>query len=83
MCPVFHPEDPDLPECLFVAAGRLIIFDHFTHTIKVAAFAYLNGNEPLERAYEYACREVEETISELQRPLADHRPWGRVCRYPL
>jgi len=66
------PEDPDLPECVFTAAERMIVFDHLTHKIKVAAFAHINGHRNLEEAYEYACRGVAETIDELWRPLADY-----------
>jgi anthranilate synthase component 1 len=64
------PEDRDLPECLFTASRRLIIFDHLTHKIKVVAFAHLRENQDLKGAYEAAREEVCETISELQRPLS-------------
>jgi anthranilate synthase component 1 len=68
--PGLSPEDPDLPECIFTASRRLIIFDHLTHQIKVVTFAYVPGKEDLKGAYELACREVDETIGELQRPLS-------------
>lgn len=68
--PGLSPEDPDLPEYLFTASRRLIIFDHLTHQIKVVAFACLRANEDLKKAYELACQEVDETIDELQRPLS-------------
>jgi anthranilate synthase component 1 len=63
------PEDPNLPECLFTASKRLIIFDHLTHKIKVVAFAYLREKDDLEEAYKEACEEVDETVDELHRPL--------------
>jgi anthranilate synthase component 1 len=47
----------------------LIIFDHLTHQVKVVAFAYLRENADLKEAYDLATQEVDETISELQRPL--------------
>jgi anthranilate synthase component 1 len=64
------PEDPNLPECVFTASKRLIIFDHLTHKIKVVAFAYLQEKDDLEQAYKEACEEVDETVDELHRPLS-------------
>jgi anthranilate synthase component 1 len=72
--PGLPPEDPNLPECLFVASRRLIIFDHLTHKIKVAAFAHLRGKEDLKEAYKHAREEVSETVAELERPLSDVSP---------
>ena len=69
--PGISPEDSDLPEAIFTASRRLIIFDHLSHSIKVVAFAHLTGKEELKTAYEKACEEVDETIEELQRPLSD------------
>jgi len=68
--PGLSPEDPDLPECIFTASRRLIVFDHLTHRIKVVAFACLRENEDLKEAYELACQEVDEAIGELGRPLS-------------
>ena len=68
--PGLIPEGGDLPECLFTAAERLIIFDHLTHQIKVVAFAHLEeGTDPRD-SYSGACRQVEEAIEELKRPLS-------------
>ncbi|MDY6973053.1 MAG: anthranilate synthase component I [Thermodesulfobacteriota bacterium] len=68
--PGISPEDPDLPECLFTASSRLIIFDHLSHKIKVVAFAHLlEGSDP-RAVYAQACEEVSEAIDELQRPLS-------------
>ena len=68
--PGIVPEDSGMPESLFTASRRLIIFDHFTHQIKVVAFSHITENEDLRAAYDAACEEVEETIQELQRPLS-------------
>ncbi len=68
--PGLFPEDRTVPECLFTASRRLIIFDHLTHQIKVVAFACLREKEDLKDAYELACQEVDETIGELQCPLS-------------
>ena len=68
--PGIAPMDPDLPEAVFTACRHLIIFDHFTHMIKVVAFAHLEIKADLEQAYGRACREVTETIEQLHGPLS-------------
>ena len=68
--PGVSPEDTVMPESLFTASKRLIIFDHLTHQIKVIAFAYLRENDDLKELYDLACEEVNETIAELQRPMS-------------
>ena len=67
--PGIAPVDHKLPEAVFTACRRLIIFDHFTHMVKVVAFAHLEREKDLEQAYRRACREVDETIEQLQGPL--------------
>jgi anthranilate synthase component 1 len=68
--PGIAPMDPDLPEAVFTACRRLIIFDHFTHMIKVVAFAHIGIEADLEQAYGQACKEVTETIEQLHGPLS-------------
>ncbi len=68
--PGFSPEDKDMPECIFTAARRLIIFDHLKHRMTLVAFAHLRGEVGLKDAYSRACQEIEETIEELKRPLS-------------
>ena len=68
--PGLSPENHALPEAIFTASRRMIIFDHLTHMIRVVAFAHLNKEEDLKKAYTRACQEVEETIGELQSPLS-------------
>jgi anthranilate synthase component 1 len=67
--PAIAPMDPDLPEAVFTACRHLIIFDHFTHMIKVVAFAHLERDADLKLAYRRACREVTETIAQLNGPF--------------
>ncbi|MDY6881757.1 MAG: anthranilate synthase component I [Desulfatiglans sp.] len=74
--PSIVPNEPGLPECIFTASQRLIIFDHFTHKIKVVAFADLEQGKSIEDAYLAACQEVDETMEELQRPLAGNLSEG-------
>ena len=58
----------DMPECIFTASRRLIIFDHLTHKITVAAHAHVFENRDPEAAYLEACNAVNETIAELAQP---------------
>jgi anthranilate synthase component 1 len=67
--PGIAPVDHKLPEAVFTACRCLIIFDHFTHMVKVVAFAHLERKKDLEQAYRRACREVTETVEQLQGPL--------------
>jgi len=62
---------PDLPEVLFCASRRMIVFDHHTYTIKVVAFAYITDNRDLKLIYDEACHEIDTTIRELKSPLPD------------
>ncbi len=67
--PGITPMDPDLPEAVFTACRHLIIFDHFTHMIKVVAFAHLEDNEDPAQIYHKACREITKTIEQLHGAL--------------
>ncbi len=61
--------DAELPEAIFTACTNLIVFDHFTHMIKVVAFAHLTGNLELKQLYDGACHEVMEIVEKLKGPL--------------
>jgi len=67
--PGILPADRRQPESIFIACRLLIIFDHFTHMIKVVAFAYLGKDTDLKTAYERACQAVAQTTAALQNPL--------------
>ncbi len=67
--PHIVPADRTQPEAVFIACRQLIIFDHFTHTITVVAFAHLKSDSDLKTTYERACREVSLTTAKLQNPL--------------
>jgi anthranilate synthase component 1 len=67
--PGVSPIDRDLPEAIFTACRNLIIFDHFTHMIKVVAFAHLTGKMDLEQIYGRTCSAVTKTVDKLQHPL--------------
>jgi anthranilate synthase component 1 len=68
--PGIKPLDRELPEAFFIACRHLIVFDHFTHMIKVVTFAHLTEKVNLEQAYGSACREVMEIVEKLQNPLS-------------
>jgi anthranilate synthase component 1 len=67
--PSISPADRMHPEAIFIACRHLIIFDHFTHTINVVAFAHLSKDADLKTTYDQACQEVAQTIEKLQSPL--------------
>ena len=46
--PGISPDDKNMPEAVFTASRRMIIFDHLTHKIMVVAFAHLNQEEGLK-----------------------------------
>jgi anthranilate synthase component 1 len=68
--PLEHPQDPEMPEAVFMVPERLIIFDHLTHHIMVAAFAHIEPDKKIKTIYERACKEIEDTVGELGQPLS-------------
>lgn len=73
-----YPKDEGLPECIFIAPGRLLVFDHFTHKIKVITLVYVPKNANLKTAYSRACEELEQAVSELRSPLPDIPETGSI-----
>jgi len=67
--PMLEPDDKDVPECLFTASRRVIVFDHLKHRMTVVAFAQMKDGKDLEEVYSMACRELEEMKEELKGPL--------------
>lgn len=68
--PGIIPEERDQEEAVFTVARRLIVFDHFTHTIKIVAFAFLDGDDDPGAAYARAGKAVEEAAKAFQMPLS-------------
>ena len=64
--PGISPDDRGLPEAIFTACGRIIIFDHFTHVMKVIAFARIKDKMDLKKAYALAAEDVDKTIEKLK-----------------
>ena len=67
--PDMLPADRIHAEAVFIACRHLIIFDHFTHMIKVVTFAHLKKDADLKKALDRACQEVAQTTVKLQSPL--------------
>ena len=67
--PGAKPIERDLPEAIFTVCRHLIVFDHFSHMIKVVVFGYLTEDADLEQIYRQACREVEQIMIKLNAPL--------------
>jgi anthranilate synthase component 1 len=67
--PGIKPVEPDLPESIFTACRHLIVFDHFSHMVKVVVFAHLVEAADPEQIYRQACQEVTQTIMKLSAPL--------------
>jgi anthranilate synthase component 1 len=66
-------DDLKLPDALLVLAKSLIIFDHLNHHIKVVQCVYVNPKSSKAqkvREYKKALKQIDRTISELDRPLA-------------
>jgi len=63
--------EPGTEESIFIAAERLVIFDHFTGRIRVVSLAGMDGEPGSRNAYREACEGIEETLALLRRPLGD------------
>jgi len=67
--PNILPADRTQPEAVFIACRQLIVFDHFTHTITVVAFARTGKDSDLKTVYQQAHRQVAQTTAKLQNHL--------------
>lgn len=54
-----------LPESIFMAPRRLVIFDHFTHTITAVIFVLLDPSFTLREQYLGAAKALEEMVETL------------------
>ncbi|MBZ4687798.1 MAG: trpE [Clostridiales bacterium] len=62
-------KDTGYPDCFFMFADTLIIFDHFKQTMKITVNVSV-GNDP-EKDYNKAVSKIKEISSILNKPLAD------------
>jgi anthranilate synthase component 1 len=66
-----HPGDNSIPEAIFMAPKKIIIFDHLTNEIKIIYLVIVKGKSYLKEDYQNACRELEGTLSELKSTSPD------------
>jgi len=61
------PDELGLPDLCFVLTDTVVVFDNLRGTIKVVASVDVAGADP-SRAYDEACRKVEDIFERLSRP---------------
>ena len=59
----------DLPEGVFMAPRRIVVFDHLTHKITVMHQIYLREGQDLESQYGVAVESIAGTIMDLKQSL--------------
>ena len=67
--PGVKPIEADLPESIFTACRHFIVFDHFSHMIKIVVFAHLEADSDPDQLYRQACRELTGVMEKLNEPL--------------
>jgi len=65
--PEENPDDLQLPDCQFMFADTLVIFDHVMNRIRVLANAHVNGDP--QKAYWAARERIDRMVELLRRPL--------------
>lgn len=76
--PVYAPQAGDLPDGLWMQIDSLLIFDQVQRKIWAIAYADLQAESDLARAYGAACDRVRQLVAKLQEPLAAEStllPW--------
>ena len=63
-------DELQLPDCFFMIAETILIFDHVNHQIKVVANAHINGD--VDAAYADALTKIEALIEKLTMPSDPH-----------
>jgi anthranilate synthase component 1 len=79
-----HPRnDLQAPEMMFMIAGMMVIFDHRLRKIRVVSNAYVETESSVEKAYDDARRNLEQTLERLNQPIALRPiPAGKVAQLP-
>jgi len=60
-------DELQLPDCFFMIAETLLVFDHVNHQIKVVANARIRGD--VDAAYANAIATIEAVVAQLKSPL--------------
>ena len=63
-------DDLQLPDCFFMIAETILIFDHVNHQIKVVANAHIDGD--VDRAYADAIAKIEALVEKLTTVSKPH-----------
>jgi len=62
-------DDLDMPDCLLIFAGTILVFDHLTHQMWIIANISLNEKRiSTEEAYDQAVIQIEKVIAQLKKP---------------
>jgi len=72
-------DDLDIPDCLLIFAGTILVFDHLTHQMWIIANVPLN-RVSAEVAYEQAVSKIERVIAQIKKPQPseEFRKVGKV-----
>ncbi|RJQ25298.1 MAG: anthranilate synthase component I [Peptococcaceae bacterium] len=70
-------DDLRLPDCLFVFAGTVLIFDHVRHTLKIVRNSLVDGDPGA--AYDRAETVIEEITAALRRDLPGEKKSFKVA----
>ena len=70
--PEVKPDDLHLPDCQFMFADTLVIFDHVMHRVRVLAHAHITGDP--QAAYWEAIGKIDKIVEQLSQPLAAPAP---------
>lgn len=66
-------DDLDIPDCLLIYAGIIVVFDHLTHQIWIIANTPCNKEESArEQIYNQATARIEKVIFQLSNPDPKH-----------
>ena len=65
-------DDLQLPDCMFMIADELVIFDHVQHKMRVLVNAVVEGGA--DEAYQGAVERIESIVATLREPLAIVEP---------
>src|SRR4030042_4436055 len=69
--PSIRPDKTGIPDAIFTACGGIIIFDHFTHLMKVIALARIDDKTDLKKAYALACADIDKTVERLNTHISN------------
>lgn len=76
--PVYGPKEEDFPDGLWMQIDSLLVFDQVQRKIWAIAYADLQAEPDVTKAYELACDRVGQLVAKLQEPLAAEStllPW--------